>query len=196
MSRKASIDRKTKETQIHVSIDLDGEGKGDIDTGVPFLDHMLELFAKHGFFDLKVTCKGDLEIDAHHTIEDIGLVMGNAIKEALGDKKGIRRYGFFVLPMDETLSRVALDLSGRPCLIYNVDTPMDNINGTSVRLFNEFFQALTNTLGVNLHIDLIRGEETHHILESIFKGFAKALDNAVQYDPREKGVPSTKGVLD
>lgn len=196
MARKATINRETKETQITVSIDLDGSGTSEVDTGIPFLDHMLTLFSRHGYFDLNVTATGDLEIDEHHTMEDLGIVLGRAIKEALGDCKGIRRYGFFFLPMDETLTRVALDLSGRPCLIWKVNSPATHVNGIDVRLFREFFQALTNSLALNLHIDLIRGEEVHHVYESIFKGFSRALDAAIQDEPRETSVPSTKGVLD
>ncbi|MCH2174520.1 MAG: imidazoleglycerol-phosphate dehydratase HisB [Lentisphaeria bacterium] len=194
--RTYTIQRDTQETQIGLTINLDGEGKSNISTGIPFLDHMLTLFTKHGYFDLEIKAVGDLEIDQHHTMEDLGLTMGKAIREALGDKKGIRRYGFFYLPMEESLSRVVLDLSGRPCLVYNVEPPVTHINNIDVRLFHEFFQALTNTLGVNLHIDLIRGRETHHIYESIFKGFGRALDQAVSNEPRETGVPSTKGLLD
>ena len=194
--RIATIKRDTKETKIELEINLDGSGEADINTGVAFFDHMLDLFSKHGFFDLTIKCDGDLEIDQLHSMEDVGIVLGQAIKEALGDKKGITRYGFFILPMDECLSRVVLDLSGRPCLIYEVESPSDNINGINVRLFKEFFHALTNNLGVNLHIDLIRGEDVHHILESVFKCFARALDMAVAYEPRQKGIPSTKGILD
>jgi imidazoleglycerol-phosphate dehydratase len=196
MSRTASITRNTSETQIQLSIDIDGSGSSTVDTGIPFMNHMLTLFAKHGYFDLQVKAVGDLEIDEHHTMEDLGIVMGNAIKEALGDKRGIRRYGFFYLPMDETLSRVALDLSGRPYLVYNVPAPSDYIKGMNVRLFHEFFLGLTSNLGVNLHIDVIRGEEVHHVIESVFKGFARALDAATGLEPRETGLPTTKGHLD
>ena len=159
------------------------------------MDHMLTLFAKHGFFDLEVKAIGDLEIDAHHTMEDIGIVLGTVIHKALGNRQGIRRYGNFSLPMDESLVNIALDLSGRPYLAYNVSFPVNEINGIGVRLFQEFFQALTNNLALNLHIDLVRGEEVHHILEAIFKCFSKALDQATSLDVREKAVPSTKGVL-
>ncbi len=196
MSRNADVERKSAETKIKISIEIDGKGSASVDTGIPFFDHMLTLFAKHGFFDLSIKAKGDLEIDEHHTMEDLGIVLGNAIKDALGDKKGITRYGFFLLPMDETLARVVLDLSGRPCLVWNVKPPATHVNGIDVRLFREFFQALTNSLGLNIHVDLVRGEEIHHVFEAIFKGFARALDAATQMDPREKGVPSTKGMLD
>ncbi len=196
MQRSAEIERNTRETQIRISVTIDGAGKSDVSTGIPFMDHMLTLFARHGFFDLHVKASGDLEVDAHHTIEDLGIVLGKAIAEALGDKRGIRRYGHFALPMDDALTMIALDLSGRPFLAYNVTLPVDYINGTDVRLFHEFFLALTNNLALNLHIDLVRGNEVHHILESIFKCFAKALDMATTVDPREAGIPSTKGLLD
>lgn len=195
MKREATEERNTKETSITIQFCIDGQGTSNVDTGVPFMDHMLTLFAKHGFFDIDVKATGDLEIDAHHTIEDLGIVMGTVISKALGDKRGIYRYGCFSLPMDETLVNVALDLSGRPYLSYNVNTPVDHINGIGVRLFHEFFQALSYNLALNLHIDLVRGEEVHHILEAVFKGFAKALDRATSLDPREKNIPSTKGIL-
>ncbi len=195
MSRAAEINRETNETHIRIKLELDGSGQSRIDTGIPFLDHMLTLFARHGFFDLDVDAKGDLEVDCHHTMEDIGIVLGNTIKDALGDKRGIRRYGAAIVPMDESLARVVLDLSGRPWLAYDVATTVPHINNIDVRLFREMFQALTNNLMLNLHIDLIRGEETHHILEAVFKAFAKALDQATRLDTRETGVPSTKGTL-
>jgi imidazoleglycerol-phosphate dehydratase len=195
-ARTATVERNTSETQITVTVDLDGTGTGSIDTGIPFTDHMLTLFTRHGYFNLDVKAVGDLEIDEHHTMEDLGIVLGTAIREALGDKRGIRRYGFFVLPMDETLVRVALDLSGRPCLVYNVPSEVQFIKGMDVRLFREFFQGLTNALALNLHIDLVRGEDVHHIIEGVFKAFARALDVAVGYEPRETGVPTTKGLLE
>ncbi len=196
MNRTAKKTRKTKETEISVEINIDGKGNSDISTGIPFLDHMLELFSKHGFFDLKIVAKGDIEVDYHHTMEDLGLVLGDAIKEALSDKKGIKRYGNFTLPMDETLAVIALDLSGRPYLVYDVTSPTDNIKDIDTRLFHEFFQALSVKSEMNLHIKLISGEETHHIFESIFKGFAKALDIATSSEPRLNGeAMSTKGVL-
>ena len=193
--RKAELKRKTKETDITVSINLDGEGKSDIATGIPFMDHMLTLFAKHGKFDLKVKAKGDLEIDGHHTMEDMGLALGEAIVKALGDKYGIRRYGNFTLPMDETLAQVALDLSGRPYLVYKPGDPKDYIKDLDTALFREFFIALSNKAGMNLHIRILESGETHHIFEAIFKCFARALAQAVEVDPRVKGVPSTKGSL-
>lgn len=196
MKRKSREKRETSETTIDLTFVVDGEGNASIDTGIPFMDHMLTLFTKHGFFDLTVKAKGDLKIDAHHTMEDLGIVLGTAIKNALGDKKGICRYGFFILPMDETLARVVLDLSGRPYMVYEVAPPTRYINTLDVRLFQEFFQAVTNNLACNLHIDVIRGEDVHHVYESVFKGFARALDRATQIEPREKGLPTTKGHLD
>nr|WP_294482572.1 imidazoleglycerol-phosphate dehydratase HisB [uncultured Victivallis sp.] len=193
--RKSEITRTTRETDITVALELDGTGKSSIDTGIPFMNHMLELFAKHGFFDLEVRAKGDIEVDYHHTMEDLGLVLGQALAEALGDKAGIRRYGSCILPMDETLALVALDLSGRPCLVWDVDFPAQMIRDLDVRLFCEFFQALVNRAGMNLHVKKLAGEEVHHVAEAIFKAFAKALDQAVSLDPRVKGVLSTKGSL-
>lgn len=193
--RKSEITRTTRETDITVALELDGTGKSSIDTGIPFMNHMLELFAKHGFFDLEVRAKGDIEVDFHHTMEDLGLVLGQALAEALGDKAGIRRYGSCILPMDETLALVALDLSGRPCLVWDVDFPAQMIRDLDVRLFCEFFQALVNRAGMNLHVKKLAGEEVHHVAEAIFKAFAKALDQAVSLDPRVKGVLSTKGSL-
>ena len=159
------------------------------------MNHMLELFAKHGFFDLTVRAKGDIEVDYHHTMEDLGLVLGDVLAQALGDKAGIRRYGSCILPMDETLALVALDLSGRPCLVWNVDFPAPMIRDLDTRLFCEFFQALVNRAGMNLHVRKMAGEEVHHVAEAVFKAFAKALDQAVTHDPRVKGVLSTKGSL-
>ena len=195
MSRTASIERVTKETRIRLSINLDGSGVGKICTSVPFLDHMLDLFARHGLFDLEVEAQGDIDIDFHHTVEDIGIVLGQAIKEALGDKKGIRRYGQATVPMDETLASVALDLSGRPYLIYNVRLPKVKIGEFDVELGREFFQAFVNNAGINLHLNVMYGDNVHHVLEACFKGFARALDTATQLDPRIEGVMSTKGKL-
>ncbi|WP_366942942.1 imidazoleglycerol-phosphate dehydratase HisB [uncultured Victivallis sp.] len=195
MMRKSEVKRTTRETDITVMLELDGEGKSSVDTGIPFMNHMLELFAKHGFFNLEVRAKGDIEVDYHHTMEDLGLVLGQALAEALGDKAGIRRYGSCILPMDETLALVALDLSGRPCLVWDVDFPAQMIRDLDVRLFCEFFQALVNRAGMNLHVKKLAGEEVHHVAEAIFKAFAKALDQAVSLDPRVKGVLSTKGSL-
>ena len=193
--RKSEVARKTRETDIFIALDLDGEGRSSIDTGIPFMNHMLELFAKHGFFDLTVRAKGDIEVDYHHTMEDLGLVLGDVLAQALGDKAGIRRYGSCILPMDETLALVALDLSGRPCLVWNVDFPAPMIRDLDTRLFCELFQALVNRAGMNLHVRKMAGEEVHHVAEAVFKAFAKALDQAVTHDPRVKGVLSTKGSL-
>ena len=195
MARTASIERVTKETRIKLAIDLDGSGQGKICTSVPFLDHMLDLFARHGLFDLMVEAQGDIDIDCHHTVEDIGIVLGQAMKEALGDKKGIRRYGQASLPMDETLAEVVTDLSGRPFLVYNVDLPKVKIGDFDVELGREFFQAFVNNLGANLHINVKYGDNVHHVLEACFKGAAKALDMATQVDQRIEGVLSTKGKL-
>ena len=195
MNRFAEITRNTAETQITAAIDLDGEGKSRISTGIPFMDHMLTLFAKHGFFDLDVSAKGDLEVDCHHTMEDLGIVLGELLAKAAGDKAGIRRYGNFLLPMDETLVMIALDLSGRGGLYYDVTPPAQFLNQIDTRLFHEFFQAFAVKSGLNLHIRMIASCETHHLFEAIFKGLAKALDQALSYDGRIKGVLSTKGSL-
>jgi len=193
--RFAEYNRKTRETDIKVKINLDGAGKNSINTGIPFMDHMLELFSKHGFFDLAIKAKGDIQVDYHHTMEDLGLALGEAIAKALGDKAGIRRYGSCLLPMDEALAQVALDLSGRPYLVYDVIPPAPMIKDMDSALFHEFFQALAVKAGMNLHIQLQRGEEVHHAFEAIFKALAKALDQAVKIDPRVNGVLSTKGTL-
>ena len=195
MDRYAEVTRKTGETQITIRLELDGSGKGVVDTGVPFMDHMLTLFSRHGFFDLEVEAKGDLEVDYHHTLEDLGLALGMAFDRALGDRAGIRRYGSFMLPMDETLVLIALDISGRPGLFYDVTPPAPQVKDIDVRLFHEFLQAFSNKLGLNLHVKMLAAEETHHLFEAIFKGLAKALDQATSLDPRVKGVLSTKGVL-
>ena len=195
MSRKATIERITRETQIKLTLDLDGTGEAKVCTSVPFLDHMLNLFARHGLFDLTVEAKGDIDIDFHHTVEDIGIVLGEALKEALGNKEGIRRYGQATVPMDETLASVAVDLSGRPCLVYNVRLPKVKIGEFDVELAKEFFQALTNNLAANIHINVMYGDNVHHILEACFKALARALDQATQMDPRIAGVMSTKGKL-
>ena len=195
MDRTASISRTTSETDIAVTLNLDGSGCSDIDTGIGFFDHMLRSFAKHGFFDLTVQVKGDLEVDCHHTIEDTGIVLGEAIKKAVGDKKGIRRYGSFALPMDETLVLTALDLSGRPYLCFDADFTVDRVGEFDTEMDREFFYAISYSCGMNLHIRQLAGQNNHHIIEAIFKSFAKALDEATGYDPRIKDVLSTKGTL-
>ncbi len=193
--RAAKVSRKTRETDISVSICLDGEGKCSSDTGIPFMDHMLELFSKHGIFDLEVKAKGDIQVDYHHTMEDLGLALGEALASAAGSKEGIRRYGSCLLPMDEALALVALDLSGRPFLVYDLVPPAARVKDIDSALFREFFRALSVKAGLNLHIQLMKGEEVHHVFEAVFKGFARALSEAVSFDPRVKGVPSTKGSL-
>lgn len=197
MSRTAEINRKTKETDITLSLNLDGTGKSDIATGVAFLDHMLDQIARHGLFDLTIKCNGDLEVDAHHTVEDTALALGEALKEALGDKMGITRYGHAYVPMDETLSRVALDLSNRPYCIWNVNFTIDRLGELmETELFGHFFQALSQTAGMTLHCENLYGENNHHIIESVFKAFARALRMATEMDPRAAGMlPSTKGAL-
>ncbi|AHF92157.1 imidazoleglycerol-phosphate dehydratase [Opitutaceae bacterium TAV5] len=194
--RKVTLVRKTAETDIRLTLALDGAGASRIDTGVPFFDHMLTLFTKHGLFDLDVTCKGDVDVDYHHTVEDVGLVLGDAIKQALGEKLGIRRYGFFILPMDETLARVAVDIGGRPHLVYHVEAPTMFVRDFNIILVKEFCRAFSNALGCNLHVEIEYGEEPHHIAEAIFKCLARALDVATQIDPRTAGqLPSTKGKI-
>lgn len=195
MSRTSSISRVTKETNINITLDLDGSGVSKIDTGIGFFNHMLEGFSKHGFFDLETTVKGDLEVDGHHTVEDTGIVLGNAIKEAVGDKKGIKRYGYFVLPMDDALALCAVDLCGRPYLNFDVTFPNDMVGGLDTSLVKEFFYAVSYSAGMNIHIKMLSGENSHHMIEAIFKAFAKALDMAVSYDERISDVLSTKGAL-
>jgi len=195
-SRTAVVKRDTKETQIQIDLGLDGLGKGEISTGIPFLDHMLTLFSKHGFFDLTIKAEGDIQIDYHHLVEDMGISLGQAFRDALGDKSGIKRYGFFVLPMDETLVTVALDLSNRGILVYDADPPVSLVRDFNIQLFKEFFQSFANEVACNLHIRLEHGTEPHHVAEAIFKGFAKALDLATQIESRLGGsIPSTKGTL-
>jgi imidazoleglycerol-phosphate dehydratase len=194
--RIASIERKTKETSIRGSLNVDGSGKSEIDTGVPFFDHMLTLFAAHGLFDLDIVAKGDVEVDYHHTVEDVGIVLGSLFKEAIGEKKGMRRYGFFILPMDECLGRVAIDLGNRPFLEYQVVAPTSYVRDFNIILVKEFCRAFSNTLGANLHVKLEYGEEPHHIAECIFKCLARAIDVASSIDDRLEGrLPSTKGLL-
>ena len=195
-NRTASIKRDTNETKIQVSIDLDGTGKSKLDSGIPFLDHMLDQIARHGVMDIEIKAKGDLEIDAHHTVEDIGITLGQAFTKALGDKKGIRRYGHGCVPLDEALSRVVIDCSGRPGLEYHVDFPRAKIGDFDTELFYEFFQGFVNHSLITMHIDNIRGRNAHHIIETIFKAFGRALRMAVEADPRMQGtLPSTKGKL-
>ena len=193
--RKVSIHRKTKETEIRVSLNLDGTGISKIATGLPFLDHMLELFAKHGLFDLEISCKGDLEIDDHHSVEDIAITMGQALLEGLGNKAGINRYGEAIVPMDEALCRSVIDLSGRFYLVYEVQTKRQKIGNFSVELAEHFWRSLAETAKFNLHIDCLRGRNTHHMLEGTFKATARALRHAVEFNPRVQGVLSTKGSL-
>ena len=193
--REVQVRRKTKETDVQVKLNLDGDGYSRISTGLPFLDHMLDLFAKHGLFSLEVTCNGDLEIDDHHSVEDIAITLGQALTEALGDKRGIRRYGEAIVPMDEALCRSVIDLSGRFYLIYEVVTRRQKIGTFSTELAEHFWRSFAETGKFNLHIDCLRGRNTHHILEGTFKATARALRQAVERDPRITGVLSTKGVL-
>jgi imidazoleglycerol-phosphate dehydratase len=194
--RKATITRNTLETQITVSVNLDGTGKSEFDTGLPFLEHMLDQVARHGMVDLSINAQGDLHIDAHHTVEDIGITLGQAVVEALGDKKGITRYGHAYVPLDEALSRVVIDFSGRPGLEYHVPFTRSTVGGFDVDLFLEFFQGFVNHALVTLHIDNLRGDNSHHQVETVFKAFGRAVRMALTPDPRMAGVtPSTKGVL-
>jgi len=194
--RAATVARKTAETDIALTLAIDGRGRAEIDTGVAFFDHMLTLFAKHGLFDLTVKAKGDTDVDHHHTVEDVGLVLGQAFKEALGDKVGIKRYGFFILPMDESLARVVLDVGGRPHLVYHAEAPTMFVRDFNIVLVKEFCRAFSNALGANLHVQLVYGEEPHHVAEAIFKCLARALDAATQIEPRAADLlPSTKGKL-
>jgi len=194
--RTAKQARKTAETDIAIELNVDGSGVSQIDTGVPFFDHMLTLFAKHGLFDLKVKTIGDIEVDYHHTVEDTGIVLGSCFREALGNKAGIVRYGWALLPMDETLARVALDLSGRPLLVYETPDRVEAIGGKfSFQLVEEFMRAFSSSLLANVHIDILRGKDAHHMAEAMFKGLARALDAATRHDPRVTGIPSTKEVL-
>ena len=195
MTRSATIERITNETEIRLSLNLDGIGQTEICTSVPFLDHMLNLFARHGLFDLSVKAHGDIDVDFHHTVEDIGIVLGEAFKQALGEKTGIRRYGQAAIPMDETLVCAVVDISGRPYLVYNVMLPKTKIGGFDVELAREFFQAFVNHSAMNAHINMVYGDNAHHIIEACFKATARALDSATQLDTRVEGVMSTKGVL-
>ena len=193
--RTAGIERKTGETQISVTLHIDGSGQGQIGTGIPFFDHMLTLFARHSLVDLTVKAQGDLDVDLHHTVEDAGIALGQAFASALGDKRGIRRYGWAYLPMDETLTRVALDFSGRPYLEYRAPKAVEPIGAFSFQLVEEFLRAFAVNAAMNLHVEILYGRDAHHMAESIFKGLAKAVDQACQIDPRVTGIPSTKGIL-
>lgn len=195
MGRCATVTRQTKETDIEITINLDGKGDADISTGIGFFDHMLNGFARHGFFDLTVKVKGDLEVDCHHTVEDTGIVLGEVIKKALGDKKSIKRYGSFLLPMDETLVLCAVDLSGRPYLVYDANFNAERVGDFDTEMVKEFFYAVSYSAGMNLHIKEMYGENAHHIIEAMFKGFAKAMDEATTIDERVEGILSTKGAL-
>ena len=194
-TRQSKISRKTRETNILVDLNLNGSGVYSISTGIPFMDHMLELFAKHGLFDLTIKADGDIAVDYHHTVEDLGLALGLAVDEALGDRKGIRRYGAMLLPMDETLAQVALDLGGRPFLVYAIACKKQRIRDFDVKLIEEFFRAFMTQSRMNLHIAQLYGDEVHHAYEGVFKAFARALRHAVELDPRERGIPSSKGTL-
>ena len=195
MAREAAVERNTKETQITLKINLDGKGQADVRSGVGFFDHMLDGFARHGFFDLSVFVKGDLQVDDHHTIEDTGIVLGTAIKEALGDKKGIRRFGSCILPMDESLVLCAVDLSGRPYFGWDAQFTAEKVGDMATEMVREFFYAVSYSCGMNLHIRVLSGGNNHHVAEAIFKSFAKALDEAAAFDPRITDVLSTKGSL-
>ena len=194
-ARCAEIERKTAETQISIKLNLDGEGTCDIATGIGFLDHMLTLLAKHSFMDLTVKAKGDLEVDSHHTVEDIGIVLGEALREALGDKAGIHRYGNCFIPMDETLAQACLDFSGRPFLVFGAEIPKIRLENYDTEMTEEFFRAVAMHCGLTLHIRVLYGSNVHHIIEAIFKAFARAVAEAAAVDPRVKGVMSSKGVL-
>ncbi len=193
--RAATIDRKTKETEVRVELCLDGSGTSSIDTGIPFLDHMLDALARHGFLDLTVKARGDLEVDQHHTVEDVGLTLGQALRQAIGDKKGIRRFGDASCPLDEALVHAVVDLSGRPFLAYGLEMTQDRVGTFDTELVHDFFLALTNEAAMNLHLRQLGGRNAHHIIEAAFKAFARALDRAKEVDARVVGVPSTKGAL-
>ena len=195
MSRSAEIKRVTKEIKIQLTFELDGAGKSNVDTGIGFFNHMLEGFSKHGFFDMDILVEGDLYVDGHHTVEDAGIVLGSAIREAVGDKIGIKRYGYFILPMDDALALCAVDLCGRPYLSFDATFPNDMVGDLDTSLVREFFYAVSYSAGMNIHIKIISGENSHHMIEAVFKAFAKALDEAVSYDERITDVLSTKGSL-
>lgn len=195
MERIGTVERNTSETRIKIRLNLDGTGKAELNTKIGFFDHMLNGFARHGLFDLDVFCDGDIEVDCHHSIEDVGIALGTAIREAVGDKKGIRRYGSMMLPMDETLALCAIDLSGRPYLVFDAEFTHQSVGGMDTQMAREFFYAVSYAAGMNLHIKVLYGENDHHIMEAIFKAFAKALDEATGFDPRITDVLSTKGSL-
>lgn len=195
MPRTATIERNTKETKIKATLNLDGTGKSEISTGIGFFDHMLEGFSRHGFFDLTMKVNGDLQVDGHHSVEDAGIVLGTAVKEALGDKAGIRRYGSFILPMDDALCLCAVDLCGRPYFAFDCEFPAERVGELDTELVREFFYAVSYSAGMNLHLKMISGINAHHMIEAMFKAFGKALDEAVSKDPRVEGVLSTKGAL-
>ena len=195
MERTASIERKTKETSIQLTLSIDGTGKSSIETGIGFFNHMLEGFTRHGFFDLQLKAEGDLQVDGHHTIEDVGIVLGNAIKEAIGDKKGIKRYGSFILPMDDALALCSIDLCGRPYFDFDCNFTVDRVGYMDTELVREFFYAISYSAGMNLHMKMLSGINNHHMIEALFKAFAKALDEATSYDERITEVLSTKGSL-
>ena len=195
MSRRAEIERNTKETKIKIALELDGTGKAELHSGIGFFDHMLDGFARHGLFDLTVDVDGDLDVDCHHTVEDTGIVLGQAISEALGDKAGIKRYGSFLLPMDETLAMCAIDLSGRPYFAFDAEFTTDRVGDMDTEMVREFFYAVSYSAGMNLHMKVLSGTNNHHIIEALFKAFGKALDDASSYDPRITDILSTKGSL-
>ena len=193
--RKASVERNTNETKIKIDLDIDGTGKADINTGIGFFDHMLEGFTKHGLFDMNVKIDGDLNVDCHHSIEDCGIVLGQAIKEAIGDKKSIKRFGYFILPMDDALALVSIDLGGRPYLDFQCDFSVEKCGEMETAMVREFFYAVSYSAMMNIHVRMLSGVNAHHMIEAIFKAFAKALDQATQTDDRIEGVASTKGVI-
>ena len=195
MSRSASIERKTRETEVRLDFAIDGSGESDVETGIPFFDHMLESLAKHGLFDLRLTAKGDLSVDLHHTVEDVGIVLGQAIRKALGDARGIRRYGSQLLPMAESKAEVAVDVSNRAFLVYRVNLSNDRVGSFDVRLVEDFLYALAQNAGLDLHVTLHYGQSPHHAVEAIFKGLARALREALELDPRQPGLPTVKGAL-
>jgi imidazoleglycerol-phosphate dehydratase len=195
MAHSFVMERKTNETDIRIRLVIDGEGRANIDTGVPFFDHMLTLMSVHGFFDLDIQAHGDIEVDDHHTVEDVGIVLGDTFKKGVGERGGIRRYGRAVIPMDEALASVVIDFSNRSCLVYNVPLKQEKIGRFDAQVVREFFRGFANHCGLTIHINVMYGENMHHILEAVFKGFGRALDDATTYDPRIKKILSTKGVL-